>query len=252
MRRWRSALSINLPLDAQERSAAAEIAEALIADIKAGVTAVGAPLPTERELGERFSTSRPTVREALLMMNFRGYAELGGSRRPRARRPSIERILQGASENLRELLGDRASQAHLEQIRLFIECGAAGFAAREARSRQIASLEAALERCERAQGDPEAFPEADIAFHRAMVEIVDNDLILALHDMFVTALVRGRAPVPDRPGHDRLVCGEHAAIFDAIVARDVEAAMATMERHLDRAFRARLRGRPSKPEGGEA
>jgi DNA-binding GntR family transcriptional regulator len=41
-------------------------------------------------------------------------------------------------------------------------------------------------------------------------------------------------------------------IFDAIVARDVEAAMTTMERHLDRAFRERLRGRPSQINRREA
>ncbi len=113
-------------------------------------------------------------------------------------------------------------------------------ATRRARRRQIAALQDRVEQCERAAGDAEAFIEADIAFHRAIVQIVDNDIILALHDIFVTALMRGRPPVPDRMEHDRMVVAEHAAIFDAIVTRDVEAAMTTMERHLDRAFRARL------------
>ena len=229
-----------------ERTAAAEICAALTDEIARGAIAEGAPLPTERELCERFSTSRPTVREALLMLSHRGYAELGGSRRPRARRPSVDAILERATLSLREVLGDRNSQAHLEQIRQFVECGAAGFAAREARQRQIAALQDALDDCERSAGDTEAFINADIAFHRTLVQIVDNDIILALHDLFVTSLVRGRDPVADRLEHDRMVTAEHAAIFDAIVARDVEAAMTTMARHLDRAFRARLRERTNK------
>lgn len=236
----------SVDIEAPEKSVAAEICAALTAEIAAGRIGEGEALPTERELCERFSTSRPTVREALLMLSHRGYAELGGSRRPRARRPSIETVLEAAGHSLREVLGERPAEAHLEQIRQFIECGAAGFAAREARQRQIAALQDALDACERAAGDAEAFIEADIAFHRALVQIVDNDIILALHDMFVTALVRGRAPVADRMAHDRMVTEEHRAIFDAIVARDVEAAMATMERHIDRAFRARLTQRTNQ------
>jgi GntR family transcriptional regulator, sialic acid-inducible nan operon repressor len=233
----RKAVDIEVP----EKSVAAEICAALTAEISRGDIAEGEPLPTERELSERYSTSRPTVREALLMLSHRGYAELGGSRRPRARRPSVETVLEAATEQLREVLGDRTAGAHLEQIRQFVECGAAGYAAREARQRQISALEEALDACERAAGDVEAFIDADIAFHRTLVQIVDNDIILALHDLFVTALVRGRAPVADRLAHDRMVTAEHRAIFDAIVARDVEGAMTMMERHLDRAFRARLK-----------
>ncbi|MAU19254.1 MAG: transcriptional regulator [Martelella sp.] len=225
--------------DGTPRQAAQAIADALIGEIIRGEIAVGDPLPTERDLCVRFDASRPTVREALAMMQLRGYLSGGGGRRPRAASPSLSDVLRGAGGVIREILGDAESIAHLEQTRGFIEIGAVREATIRADSAQIRRIHAAVEANEAAIGTP-AFPGTDIAFHRALVSVVDNPIILTLHDLFVSELLARRPPDPDQKAHDRLVFGEHQAIFQAMIDADVVRATDIMEHHMRRSYRSRL------------
>lgn len=215
------------------------IADTLISEIRNGGIAIGNPLPPERELCERFDASRPTVREALALMQMRGFVEAGGGRRPRATRPSLQTILVSAGDHIRDLLGDAESGAHLEQMRQFIETGAAREAAMRGDRVQIARLQDALHRNEATIGTAR-FAETDIAFHRALVSIVGNPVILTLHDMFVSDLLAQRPPVDDPSRHDAVAHQEHRAIYDAVLGGDVMAATEIMDRHLARSYRARL------------
>lgn len=215
------------------------IADTLISEIRDGDIAIGDPLPPERELCERFDASRPTVREALALMQMRGFVEAGGGRRPRATRPSLQTILVSAGDHIRDLLGDAESGAHLEQMRQFIETGAAREAAMRGDRVQIARLQDALDRNEAMIGTPR-FAETDIAFHRALVSIVGNPVILTLHDMFVSELLAQRPAVDDPAKHDAIAHAEHRAIYEAILGGDVMAATEVMDRHLARSYRARL------------
>ena len=216
------------------------IAEALIGEILAGDIDPDTPLPTERELCDRFGASRPTVREALAQMQVRGYVTAGAGKRPRAARPSLTDVLRGAGDHIREILGDAESGAHLEQMRQFIETGAAREAATRAGNVEIAKMQAALERNYEAieTGD---FPATDIAFHRALVSVVGNPVILTLHDMFVSELLRQRPPVADQLTHNRRSYEEHRQIYEAILEGDAVTATAVMDRHLARSYRSRLR-----------
>jgi DNA-binding FadR family transcriptional regulator len=221
------------------RRAADVIADALISEIREGHIALDDALPTERDLCDRFSASRPTVREALAQMQMRGYVETGSGRRPRAARPSIQTVLQTTGLHLREILGDAESGAHLEQMRQFIEAGAAREAALKADNVQITKLQAALENNYKSIGSTD-FAETDIAFHRAIVSVLGNPIILKLHDMFVSALLAGRVPAADPIKYDTMAYEEHRSIYQAILDGDVVTATNIMDRHLARSYRARL------------
>lgn len=220
------------------------IASELIEEIRRGDIAQGQALPPERELCDRFDASRPTVREALAQMQLRGFLDAGGGRRPRASRPSLQTILHSAAGHIRDLLGDAESDAHLEQMRQFIETGAAREAAIRGDRVQIARLQDALEYNEETIGTPR-FAETDIAFHRALVSIVGNPVILTLHDMFVSGLLAQRPPVEDPARHDAIAHEEHRAIYSAILNGDVMAATDVMDRHLERSYLARHRAAKS-------
>ena len=100
------------------------VADSLIKEIRGNHLEIGATLPTERELCDRFGASRPTIREALRIMEFKGYLRQASNKRPVAEKPTIQKILKYTAENLKEILDDTESQAYLEQMRQFIEVGA--------------------------------------------------------------------------------------------------------------------------------
>ncbi|MEQ9248499.1 MAG: FCD domain-containing protein [Nitratireductor sp.] len=224
----------------ETRRVSDEIAEALIEEAREGRLETGTFLPTERELCERFSASRPTVRAALQQMQARGYAEAGAGRRPRVARPSLQTVLQLAGDHIRDIFGDAESGAHLEQMRQFIEAGAAREATKRADNVQIAKLRAALEENFEAIGTSD-FARTDSAFHRVLVSVVGNPVILSLHDMFVSAMLAQRPPTDDPAKHDTVAYEEHRAIYQAIIDGDMITATDVMDRHLARSYRARLK-----------
>ena len=228
--------------------AADAIASALISGIRSDKIIVDDPLPTERELCERFGASRPTVREALAQMQMRGYAIVGAGKRPRAARPSLSHVLRGAAGHIRDILGDAESGAHLEQMRQFIEAGAVREAATRAGNIQLATMQSALERNFDAIG-AESFPATDIAFHRALVSVVGNPVILSLHDMFVSDMLSHRPRMDDQISYDRIAYSEHLAIYQAILDRDPMRATDVMGQHLERSYRSRLRAPKSVADG---
>mgnify|MGYP003133697403 CR=1 FL=1 len=222
------------------RRSSGMIAAALIDDIKTGDLPVDTPLPTERELCERFGASRPTVREAIAQLQMQGYASAIAGHRPRAARPSLDGILRGAGDLIFDLLGDGEAQAHLEQMRQFVEMGAAREAANRASAMQLAKIQQALTENGNAIGTKD-FAATDIAFHRAIVSVVGNPVLLTLHDLFVSHLIAQRPASPDAEALDRTSYQEHAQLHAAILDGDSAMAVEVMDRHLARAYRARLK-----------
>ena len=240
----------NMDSSQAQRRAPDLIADALIAEIRGGQIGLDAPLPTERDLCERFSASRPTVREALAQMQMRGYLTAGAGKRPRAARPSIATVLRATGDDIRDVLGDAESGAHLEQMRQFIETGAAREAAKRADTLHLSKLQGALERNFDAIGTAQ-FPPTDIAFHRVLVSVVGNPVILTLHDMFVSTMISHRPPTDDAGRYDRIAYDEHREIYQAILDSDVMTATDVMDRHLARSYRARLKAPRLAPQQGK-
>ncbi|WP_208976369.1 FCD domain-containing protein [Polycladidibacter hongkongensis] len=224
-----------------------QLCQALIEEINSGTVQVGEPLPTERELCERFNASRPTVREALSLMQIKGYVDTEPGKRPRAAKPSIEQIVRSAGELIRNLLSDDEIGAHVEQMRQFVEIGAVREAAKRATNLQIAQIKATLEANFKAI-ESDDFPATDIAFHRSIVAVIGNPLILTLHDMFVSSMVKLRPAERDIIEHNQMVYEEHRQLYEAILAGDVNEAAIIIDRHLARSYRSRL-APPAKVEG---
>ena len=215
------------------------IASTLIERIRSGRLSVGDAVPTERELCSEFDASRPTVREALALLQHRGFVASDAGKRPRVTRPSVDNVLIAAAANLKDVLGDAESTAYLEQMRQFVEAGAVRNAAERATSIQIANIQTALQANFDAIGTTD-FAETDIAFHRAIVAVVGNPVILRLHDLFVSSFLARRPKTHDLKAHHTLTYSEHRQIFQAILDRNVTLGTRLIEDHLARSFRSRL------------
>ncbi len=190
----------------------------------------GERLPAERDLTTHFGASRSTVREALRQLEETGLV--------------IRRIGSGTFVNYRsrpheEDIAELTSPIELIEVRLALEPDMARLAVVNATARDLDRMEAALLQCEAAKGDREAFSRADEAFHRALVECTRNPLMIWLY-----------GKINDVRGHtqwnamkDKILSGkriadynkDHRALFEALRRRDLEAAVATIEKHLNQA-----------------
>jgi DNA-binding FadR family transcriptional regulator len=116
---------------------------------------------------------------------------------------------------------------------------------RAARSRDRARLQEAREALEdmRSAGeDIEAFDEADVRFHVALVRASGNEamhlVMLALRDAVARHLLAALRTRPARRRVLRRLVDEHAGILDALDADDGDRAATLVEDHIMRFYRS--------------
>lgn len=212
----------------------------LVADIVAGALAEGDRLPTEIELARRFDVSRGVAREGLRSLEERGLVTVkhgsGATVRPATDwdmlNPEVI-VAVLASERGPKLLGD-----YLECRRL-LEIEAAGLAAERATRAQLVTLSEALERMAAAAAQPAAGPsaedrfhEADIAFHRAVIQATGNHALGRMTEPVHRALAAARRPLARPDLRLERSLPEHRRILAAIADGDADEARAAMRDHL--------------------
>jgi GntR family transcriptional repressor for pyruvate dehydrogenase complex len=214
--------------------------EALVADIVGGAIAEGERLPTETELAQRFSVSRGVAREGLRSLEERGLVTVkhGSGATVRA---SAEWDMFNPDVIAAVLSGDRGPQLlgdYLECRRL-LEIEAAGLAAERATRAQLVTLSEALEQMTAAAvqttGAPSAedrFHDADIAFHRAVIQATGNRALGRMTEPVHRALAAARRPLARPELRLERSLPEHRRILAAIADGDAEAAREAMRDHL--------------------
>jgi GntR family transcriptional repressor for pyruvate dehydrogenase complex len=212
-----------------------QLADALVASIRAGQLEPGQRLPTEAALVERFGVSRTVVREALSRLKTLGLLESrqGSGAYIRAPgQPALERLVLTPD-------GSVAAVLQMVEVRRALEAESAALAAarRTARSvKQIRSALQAIDQAVAAGGDGVA---EDVAFHAAIAEAAGNPYLLAtlayLHQFLLDATRVTRANEATREDLAQQVRHEHAAVVAAIEAGDVEAARQAGATHMARA-----------------
>jgi DNA-binding FadR family transcriptional regulator len=206
------------------------VAHELLVLILSGHFAVGDRLPSERQLASRFGVSRPTVREALSVLEARGLV--------------VTRKGSGTFVADREGFGEAAdgppddSPVDFMETRLVLEVAVARLAGKRARANRegLEEVRVSVEALERI-ADPEALPEElDRDFHRALARLTGNEyLIRLLEPMWETmsqALFITLSRRTWSADHTRRTAAEHRAIYEALSAGDPELAAFAMERHL--------------------
>ncbi len=179
-----------------------------------------APFPTESDLAKRYGVSRSVTREAVKMLTAKGLL----SARPRQGtviRPSSAWNLLDP-DVLDWLLDRKLSLTLLRQfseLRVAIEPAAAALAAQAAGAAELERINRGIARMEAAERGEDDTLDADIAFHIAVLNASGNPFFAQFRRLVETALrtsirftnrIKGRtASVP-----------AHAAVRDAIVARD--------------------------------
>ena len=209
-----------------------QVVERISALIESGEFAVGTRLPPERELAQRFNVSRPTVREAVIALEAVGKISV--------RSGSGMYVASTAS-----LVGPSAdiSPFELMESRVLIEGEAAALAATLITEEQLASLAQALELMAQENAvDGLGRDCADQRFHTIIAQATKNQMLVGMIERLWDTQ-QGLQHI--RSAHES-VCkpdpevrlSEHRAIYEALAARDSQAARAAMRRHFARAIEA--------------
>jgi len=186
----------------------------------------GALKPGERvnelALSERFSISRSPLREALRALEAEGLVELVPGRGAFVTTPSAESV------------------QHLGEVRAAIEMQVARLAAQRLDEDGRARLEDMMAGIEGALADASSGYPAELDFHHALAEVARNPKLLQMSDEIERQLRIGRLARGSSPARARQVLAEHRAIFEAVVAGDVERAVETMREHIETSTQSML------------
>jgi DNA-binding FadR family transcriptional regulator len=177
--------------------------------------------------------SRGVVREAIKVLAAKGLVVSRPKTGTRVRPPESWNLLDPDV-----LAWQQAGQApgaflgKLTEVRLLIEPGAAEMAARRAGPVEVWAVQVALrdmrEALDRSPPDHEAYNEADIRFHHAIVQACDNDVLERLGAIVNTALLVAFNAAIRVPGLARSSLPRHQAILDAIRRRQPNRARTVM------------------------
>lgn len=210
-----------------------QIAEQLRTLMSQGEFKPGARLPAERDLAKQLGVSRPSVREALIALEVEGWVEvrtgagvfvLQRAAKPIATRKSVADNEWGPLEVLR--------------ARRVVEGEIAALAATHHKRTHLKAIREAIDLMKEDTERGVAPTEGDRAFHTAIADAAGNAVLVDMVRQFWAAR---RGPLFERLGDWfenvpswRTAIGEHEAIFEAIRARDAEAAREAMHVHMDR------------------
>jgi DNA-binding FadR family transcriptional regulator len=200
--------------------------------IMEGGYAHGEKLPAERQLASAFGASRTTIRTALDQLEVE--------------RLVTRRVGSGTFVNFRaqgdtEDIAEQTSPVELIEVRLGIEPNMVRLAVMNATARDIERLTAVMERMEPAGGDSESFTLWDEEFHQAIADATRNPLMVWIYRQINTVrshrqwnAMKDKVLTPARIAEYN---AQHAALYEAIRTRDVEAAVAIVTNHLHYARR---------------
>ncbi len=213
-----------------------QLARSIADGIKGGDYPRGRRLPSERDLAEKFGVSRPTVREAMIALEIQGFVESRhGSGVYVTHRPSS--LDGGADLDI--------GPFELTEARRAVESEACALAATSITDSEIAELAATLHDLANetsapaaTSGDPSYAERADRRFHVLIAKATRNSALVSVVEMLWD--LRYRSPLcremlaRARAGGDLPRLDEHREIFQALSARDPQAARAAMREHLTR------------------
>ena len=195
----------------------------------------GDGLPSERDLAAQLGVSRPSVREALLLLESRGLlcAKRGGGygvtdvTAPTMTDP-LAHLLQRHPSAIDDVL----------ELRHGLECVSAYFAAERASDADIKRLRerVATMKRRRKMSEVDEIVDLDVDFHMAVAEASHNVALVhvmrGIFNLMRINILRARESMYHQEENMVLLDQQHGAIAEAIANRDPAAARAAANLHL--------------------
>ncbi len=215
-----------------------KISEEIVSQIKQliskGELKPGDRIPSERELATMLGVSRPSVREAIMVLEAMGFLDSrqgGGT--------FVKALTEGSIMNpLAKLVEQRDPELlrSLAEVRMGLESWSAYLAAKRANDEDLADMRRlyAIMVKQAAKGGWDS--EVDAEFHYAITAASHNSLQMhvldSIHTLFNTTIQVALMEFYRQEGHVQKLLNHHRGIMEAIAARKPELAREKMMEHL--------------------
>ena len=189
----------------------------------------GDQLPPERELAEKLSISRGSLREAFRVLESRGLikSKPGGGRFIR----ELKKDSSIHAENIILSL-EKSSILELLEAREIFEVKIVKLAAQRATIEDINLIEEVLKKMRKEELKDDKKTESDTEFHLAIASASHNFVFVNIIKLHLDLLKETRGKTWKIPGRREKQFQEHQAILEAIIERDSKKAGKAMLKHL--------------------
>jgi GntR family transcriptional repressor for pyruvate dehydrogenase complex len=218
----------------QPKKLSAEIVDQIKEHIASGNLGPGEKIPSERDLAVMLGVSRPSVREAIMVLEALGFLESrqGGGTYVRSLADvsladPLTTMMQGRDPRM--ILA-------LSETRIGLETWSAYLAAKRATDEEIEQLRKLYAVMEEQAGSGGWDAEIDIQFHLTITaathNVLQNHILDTVQNLFKETIMVALGEFYRKEGYIDLLLEFHCDILGAIEARDPEQARQAMLRHL--------------------
>ncbi len=204
----------------------------ILGSITNGELTEGDRLPTEQSLTERFSASRPTIREALSRLRADGIiASRQGSGTFVTKRPDPDIPRFAPLESISDL-------QRCFDFRIVVESGAAALAATKADDADLADIERTFTQLNTVVAEQVIGAREDFEFHLAIAKASKNQFFVSAiasmqEQLLISMNLMRNLSLIKSSDRQKLVQAEHEAVLVALQRRDAPAAALAMRAHLE-------------------
>ncbi|GAB4084573.1 FCD domain-containing protein [Myceligenerans cantabricum] len=226
------------------------------ADLTAGRWALGERLPGERVLAEEIGVSRPSVREAIRILEAAGIVRTAVGSGPKAGATVVDRPAVGLGVAVRLHVASGALPVtDVVATRVLLEtwvmrAAAQRFRNRELEGESLATARGLLDAMEEPGLGPAEFIDRDQDFHLEFARIAGNQVVeafmLGLRGSIGAYVAQGVGRMRDWPSSSARLGMEHSGILEAVAAGDGVTAAHLAREHIEGFYtETGLAGRPS-------
>jgi len=195
----------------------------LAAYIRGGKLKPGDQLPPERELAERMQVSRPTIREALRIMQLQSLIV--------SRPGSGTFIAEGNAQSLAQAVTQIALRDIFE-ARMLLDPSMAALAAARATPADVEKLKSILHQQEQEMRHGGDSARSDIAFHSAIAEATHNRALIRLARVLIEIFAPSRDTFFQTHERAKKSLSFHKRILESIEAHSPADARRAMAEHI--------------------
>ncbi|MGL1894470.1 MAG: FadR family transcriptional regulator [Spirochaetaceae bacterium] len=187
-------------------------------------------LPSELEISKQLDVSRATVRDAIRILEVRGFVQRLHGVGVKVNNKSTEVAINFLAEMLER---NNITYNELLEIRILMEPKASSLAALNGSNEDKEVLKSCIETMEKETVTSRKFQESDYLFHSTIAKASGNRLLHTIVESYSPILLKQIAEADKKEFLEESQLHYHRNIYECIVNSDSEGAKETMMIHLN-------------------